>query len=239
MSKILLVTGASSDIGIELIRNIEKEYEKILVHYCNWSEKLENLKQDYGNKLVFLQADFYNINDVKGIVEKIQNDNIYPDHFVHLPAPKILTQKFLKTTVDDFEAGWIVSVQSAIIITQGIIKSMEKKKNGKIIFMLSSVIHGAPPKYQTAYITVKNALLGLMKSLAVEYAEKGIRVNSVSPDMINTKFLNELPDLLIQQYAQQLPDKKILEVEDIIPTFAFLLSDGANKFNGENIVIKP
>jgi 3-oxoacyl-[acyl-carrier protein] reductase len=95
-----------------------------------------------------------------------------------------------------------------------------------------------PPKYQTAYTTVKYALLGLMKSLATEYASKGITINGVSPDMIQTKFLSNLPGLIIEQYAESRPQKQILKVDDVIPTFAFLLSDGADNINGMNIGIQ-
>ncbi len=239
MSKILLITGASSDLGIELIRSMEKKYTKILAHYCNWSDKLEELKNEYGNKIVFIQADFSKLDEVGKMVQKIKDDDIYPDHFIHLPAPKLLTQKFSKTSLDDFDLGWRVSVQSAIVVIQGIINNMQKNNQGKIIFMLSSVVEGEPTKYQTAYMTVKSALLGLMKSLSVEYAHKGIRINAVSPDMINTKFLDNVPNLMIQQYAQQRPNKKILEIEDIIPSIEFLLSSGADCLNGENIVVKP
>ena len=115
---------------------------------------------------------------------------------------------------------------------------MQKQRSGKIVFMLTSYVVGMPPKYQAAYTTVKYALLGLMKSLAAEYADKGIAINGVSPDMIQTKFISQLPHLLVEQYAGTLPGKRILSVDDVVPAFQFLLSDGANLIHGENICIR-
>ena len=56
--------------------------------------------------------------------------------------------------------------------------------------------------------------------------------------MIQTKFLNDLPRLLVAQYAETRPQKRILNVDEIIPIFEFLLSDNANAISGENIVIQ-
>ena len=83
----------------------------------------------------------------------------------------------------------------------------------------------------------KYALLGLMKSLSVEYADKGIMVNGVSPDMIETKFLKDIPDLVIRQNAERSPLKRNLTIEDVVPTFDFLLSDAADTITGQNIGI--
>ena len=68
MGKILLVTGASSDVGIELIRNITKKYDKILAHYYHWNENLEQLKKENGSKIVFIQADFSSSDSVANMV---------------------------------------------------------------------------------------------------------------------------------------------------------------------------
>lgn len=238
MSRTLLITGASSDVGIELIRNIASNYERIVAHYYHWSEKLDSLKQDLGERIIFLQADFSDKDSVQHMISTIKQYNLEPDHIVHFPIPKIMTQKFSKTDWYSFENGWEMSIHSLVTILQSFLPHMHKKKYGKIVLMLTSYTLNLPPKFQTAYITVKYALLGLMKSLASEYADKGITFNGVSPDMIQTKFLSELPDLLIEQYAMNRPLHRILTVKDVVPTFVFLLSDGADHINGVNIGIQ-
>lgn len=116
---------------------------------------------------------------------------------------------------------------------------MHRQRYGKIVLMLTAnIFDKMPAKFQASYVAVKYALLGLMKSIAVEYEGKGITCNGVSPDMVRTKFLSDLPELLVEQYAANRPLKKILTVDDVVPAFEFLLSEGADCINGMNIGIR-
>lgn len=237
MNKILLITGASSDIGMSLVEKIADRYDWILAHYNHWTERLEQIKKSMGEKIVFIQADFADEESVLGMIAWIKEKGMEPDHIVHLPAPRAINQKFVKTEWKAFEAAWNISLRSAVLLFQAFIPKMQKQRYGKVIVMLSAYTMNLPPKYQTVYITSKYALLGLMNSLAVEYHDKGITVNGVSPDMIQTKFITELPDILVKQYSENRPQKRILDVEEVVPTFEFLLSDAADQITGMNICI--
>ena len=103
--------------------------------------------------------------------------------------------------------------------------------------MLTSCTINIPPKYLASYVTIKYALLGLVKALSAEYCSKGIEINGISPSMINTKFLNNIPELIVNQNAINSPTKKNLDVDDVIPTFEFLLSEKSNGITGQNIAI--
>lgn len=103
--------------------------------------------------------------------------------------------------------------------------------------MLTSCTENVPPKYLSPYVTVKYALLGLMKSLAAEYAEKGITVNGVSPDMMETRFLSEVSDIIVEKSAMTSPLGRNLTVQDAVPAFEYLLSDAAAAMTGQNLVI--
>lgn len=238
MDKILLVTGASSDIGSELIRNVFQNYEKVLAHYHHWNENLEGLKQEAGDKIIFIQADFSDSNSVTDMIRTIKEQGLEPDHIVHFPAPKMKIQKFVKENWTTFQNGWETSVHSLVEILQAFLPHMQKQKYGKIVLMLTSCTLDVPPKFQAAYTTVKYAMLGLMKSLAVDYMDKGITVNGVSPDMIQTRFLSELPEHLIEQYSEKRPGKRILTVAEVIPILSFLLSDGADHVSGMNLGVQ-
>ncbi|MCQ2524964.1 MAG: SDR family oxidoreductase [Lachnospiraceae bacterium] len=236
-NKVLLVTGASSDIGTAFIkRNIDK-YALVYAHYNSSKSKLEDLEKVYPEKLVLLKADFSDAASVDNLIEKVRECGQLPDHIIHMTSPKPVNEKFHKFNWEDFENGINTSLRSIVMITKAFIPSMAKNKYGKVVFMLTSYVLGVPPKYQTPYVTAKYALLGLMKGLSAEYASKGITVNAVSPDMMETKFLSDLPDLIIEQNAADSPLKRILKVEDVIPSFEYLLSDGADTVNGVNIPV--
>ena len=103
--------------------------------------------------------------------------------------------------------------------------------------MLTAYTENTPPKFLSSYVTVKYALLGLVKALAVEYADKGIAVNGVSPEMISTKFLRNMPQWVVEKNAAANPSGRNLAVEDVVPAIKFLLSDEAGQITGQNLVI--
>lgn len=235
--KVLLVTGASSEVGQALIRAVAENYETVLAHYCRSREPLEALQREFGEKIVCLQADFSDLASVASLADRIAQQGFSPDHVVHLPAQKAIPQKFHKTDIAQYVNGFYISVVSIAALLQCFLPAMSRRHYGKVVMMLTSYTLNAPPKYLAPYITVKYALLGLMRELAGEYADKGIMVNGVSPDMMETKFLSDMPELIIRQYAENSPAGRNLTVEDVIPTFEYLLSDGADMVTGQNIGI--
>ena len=150
---------------------------------------------------------------------------------------KIENIKFSKTNWQTFENNINIALRSLVIILQEFLPIMAKEKYGRIVVMLTSATLNIPPKYLSSYVTTKYALLGLVKALSNEYADKGIRINGVSPSMINTKFLDNIPNLIVEQNALNSPTGKNLSVKDVIPTFKFLLSDNADCITGQNIGI--
>jgi 3-oxoacyl-[acyl-carrier protein] reductase len=94
-----------------------------------------------------------------------------------------------------------------------------------------------PPKALAHYTTTKYALLGLMKALAAEYADKHISINAVSPSMTETSFLSGLPVKLIELSAAAHPLKRNASTQDIAPIIKFLLSSDADYIGGANVPV--
>ena len=235
--KILLVTGASSDIGAKLIEKVNKDYNYIIAHHNGDEDNLVKLKEKLGEKLILIKGNFANEEETYEFVENIKKTEKIPTHIVHLPAGKFENIKFSNLTWDKFQKDLDIAVRSLVIILNNFIPKMAKNKYGKIVVMLTSCTTNIPPKYLSSYVTSKYALLGLVKALSNEYADKGIRINGISPTMIETKFLKDVPELIIQQNANNSPTGKNLSVEDVIPMFQFLLSENADCITGQNIAI--
>lgn len=236
-SRVLLILGASSDVGCELIKRNADKYDVILAHYCRSEERLRVLQKETGTKLHLLQADFTDGNSVGHMIEEISERKLCPTHIVHLSAPKFYNVKFAKSRWEQFEEEWQTSLRAIVEISQTFLPQMAKARFGRVVFMLTSCVCSNPPKYLSPYVTAKYALLGLMKSLAVEYADKGITVNGVSPDMIETRFLSDIPELIVEKSALDSPIGRNLTVEDVVPVFEYLLSDEAAAITGQNIPI--
>ncbi len=236
-SKILLVTGASSDVGGVLIRRIADNYSYILAHYNQSKEQINRLVEELGDKIIPIQADFSDSDSVEKMIINIKDMHKHPDHIVHLSAPKFHIQKFIKEDANSFRTEYVASVEAIIRILMVFAPTMSKQKYGKIVFMLTKNVINYPAKYQSLYTTTKYALYGLMKSLAVEYADKGISVNGISPTMMETKFLSEIPELIIRQNADTSPLKRNLLISEVVPSIVFLLSDETDAVTGVNIPI--
>lgn len=240
MQKVLLITGASSEVGMQLLENCYHDYEVIYAQYCHMNERLEQLlcRLQDEIKVVPIQADFSDIVQVEKMISQIKETGQLPNHIVHLPFPKVYNTHFHKDAWENYANGWEISVHAVFMLLQAFIPAMSKNRYGRIVFMLTSNTVNDPAKYQAGYVTVKYALLGLMKALSVEYAAKGITVNGVSPDMMETKFLSELPHLIVEQNAANSPIGRNIRIEEIVPVFQYLLSDAGAAMTGENIAIR-
>ena len=239
MDKVLLVTGASSDVGIKLVQDIYQDYKRVYLQYRTMNEPLKTLMKVIGEEteVVPLQADFCNESSIVDMINTIKDSQVLPNNIVHFPAPKAYNKQFHKDNWNNYQLGWEISVHSIALILQAFITHMSKNRYGRIVFMLTSYTQNYPAKYQSSYVTVKYALLGLMKSLAVEYIEKGITVNGVSPDMMETKFLSELPELIIEQNREKSPLGRNIYVEEVVPVIKYMLSDLGASMTGQNIGI--
>ena len=76
-----------------------------------------------------------------------------------------------------------------------------------------------------------------MRSLASEYSGTGIRINAVSPDMMDTRYISGLSHLMTEQYAANRPDGRLLDVYDVVPHIEHFLSDEIADENGVNSLV--
>ena len=235
MSKTYLITGATSDIGLELIKTVAKNGDKFLLQGFGDFEPLKTLCIENG-----IDAEFFDVNlaDCESTDKFVAELGAYsPTHFVHLPALRVVNTKFKSFDEERFLLDLNVQVMSAVKICKAVAPKMAKAKFGRILFMATSYVLANPPKNTAAYIMAKNAVVGLAKSLAADYAPSGVTVNCISPSMIETKFLAETSHLIVEQAAAGHPMKRNATVKDVVPAMAFLLSDDAGYITGVNLPI--
>lgn len=236
MNNIILIIGASSDIGLALIKSINEEC-LIIAHYNNSNDELLNLSKQIKNKLVILKADLASEEETINLLDTIELKYGTPNKIVHLAASKFENIRFKDLKWGDFQNDVNISLRSIILILNRFLPKLAKEKRGKIVCMLSSVTLNIPPKALAQYTTVKYAMLGLVKALASEYADKNIQINAISPSMCDTKFLDNINEKLVELNAYNHPLKRNAHIEDITPIIKMLISNESDYINGINIPI--
>lgn len=234
---VYLITGATSDLGFELIKTVAKEGDKFLLQGYSDSSALEQFCEKNKIDYTYFDVNLSDSGKTDKFVEDIKATGLVPTHFVHLPALRVINTKFKSFDEERFMADINVQVMSAVKICKYIMPKMAKAKYGRVLFMATSYVLANPPKNTAAYIMAKNTIVGLMKSLAADYVANGITVNSVSPSMIETKFLAETSHLIVEAAANDHPMKRNAQVNDVVPAMAFLLSDEARFITGVNLPI--
>ncbi|MCD7890502.1 MAG: SDR family oxidoreductase [Ruminococcus sp.] len=230
----ILIIGASSDMGRCFIERNHALYDNIIAHYKTDDSVFSKLKC---SNIIPFQADMNDLSSTAEMINRIKERGLSPQYILHFASNRFKYEKFLKTTAEETEEHIRCSVILFSEILRSFLPDMTKKKSGRVVSVLSSCTVGNPPKFISPYAVSKYALLGLMNSLAAEYAEKEINFNSVSPEMTETAFISEIPPMIVEMSAQNSPMKRNMRVEEIVPVIEFLLSDKADMITGQNILV--
>ncbi|ADW67560.1 SDR family NAD(P)-dependent oxidoreductase [Granulicella tundricola] len=238
-NKITLVTGASSDIGQAFIRSLllQDADAIVLAHSFSGGSKIEGLQTEFGDRVVSLTADFSQASSVLAMADTILAVHGPPSAIVHLPALRLVYERFTKLKWDRLQADLAVQVQSAVLLLQRFLPLMAKMPQARVVFVLSSVVHGMPPKFLSLYTIVKYAQLGLMRALAAEYAATPVRINAISPSMVETQFLQDIAPVAVEMAAAANPLSRNARPDDLLGALHLLLSPGANYMTGVDIPI--
>lgn len=231
---IILITGGSSSIGQEIIKKISNDKNIILATYNKTDLQFKKSKK---NKIIKFNIDLSNEKQVKLFLKNIFKRKLIPNKFIHIASNPLEMGSFLDFNWKDYEKNFSIQIKSFYLILKYILPTLKKNKFGKILTILSSVTIGQPPAHMSVYVTSKYALLGLLKSLAAEYSKFNICFNSISPGMIKTKFLKNIPSKIIEIDAEKVPFGRNVEIKDIVPLVEFLMSNKSKFVTGVNIPI--
>ncbi len=240
MEKVYLILGASSDLGCALIRKIiqteEVENLTVIAHYHSSDAILDDICYEFSTfKIIKLKADLSDLEETKWLINEIYKRSLHPTHIINFSACEYRFSRLSEINVQRLNIDMTIQVYSFALICKAFIPVMTERRYGKIVAILSSSIIGAPPKNTIEYSTVKYALYGLMRGLASDYGDMGININSISPGMIETKFINKIGRKIKEFTADKNPKHRNLQVNDVIPALLFLLSDESEFMNGTNI----
>ena len=239
--KIALVTGASSGIGAATAVTLSHLGAQVAIGYHQNQKGIQEVQRGIaasGGKAIAIQADVRQADGVRALV-KAAADQLGPiDILVNNAGSLVERMKILETTEARWDEIMNLNLKSAMLCSQAVAKSMMDRKSGAIINVVSIAGRNGGGPGAGAYATAKGALITLTKSLAKELAPFGIRVNGVSPGVIDTPFheVFSTPEM-IRGFVSQIPLGRMGKSVEVAKVIAFLASDAASFVAGETIEV--
>lgn len=237
MNKVYLITGASSEVGMAYIKKLdETEDVTVIAHYGKNKDSLEQLQEELCHvTLHMVQADLSLAEGPEVICNYIKEQGLLVTHVLHLAAPAFSYVKIKKWDEEKVRKEMQIQFFSFASMMKEILPQMAKAGFGRVCVMLSSYVLGTPPKFMSDYVAVKSALLGYVRAAATEYGEKGVCINGISPNMMETKFLQNIDEKIVRMTADSSALGRNIRVEETVGGIAYLLSDEASYVNGINL----
>lgn len=236
--KTVLITGATKGIGKAIAKSMFDSNANLILTGTN-NEEIEYLnnlnKQNRINNIVYVQADFSNIDSTKSFLDFIEKYSQIEICINNAGVNKI--NFFEKTSTDDL--NWIndINLLAPYKILKVVGPKMIKQNYGRIV-NIASIWSVITRPGRSMYSISKNAIIGLTNTLAVEWAKNNILVNAVSPGFTLTeltKATNTKEQL--EKLKNEIPINRIANPDEIAKVVCFLCSDLNTYLTGKNIII--
>jgi NAD(P)-dependent dehydrogenase (short-subunit alcohol dehydrogenase family) len=231
----ILITGGASGLGMAITKKLaDNPVNKIYFSFNNSLAQAEQLQQEFKNT-IGIKCNFTSKEEIAQVISTIEALNIEVLINNAYSGNPVKTY-FHKMTEDDFESEFMNNTMPVISLTKACIKNFRKHKSGKIITILTSYLLNTPPVCTSAYVANKAFLASLVKSWAVENIKYNITSNAVSPSFMLTGLATGVDERIVEQITQTNPLKKLLTVEEVADSVAFLVN-APLQINGLDIVL--
>jgi 3-oxoacyl-[acyl-carrier protein] reductase len=231
--KVALVTGAAQGIGRSIALLLAQKGADIVISDINLEKGEEAAKEieALGRKAMAIKVDVASTNDVEHMVEAILERFGQIDILVN-NAGIARDKLILRMTEEDWDAVLNVNLRGTFNCTKAVIKHMSKQRKGKIV-NIASVVGEMGNVGQANYSASKAGVIGFTKTIAREFAQRGINVNAIAPGYIETPMTEALPEKVKEELRRMIPMERLGRPEDVAQAVLFLVSEASSYITGQ------
>ena len=230
--KVALVTGAAQGIGKSVALLLARNGADVMVSDINLEKAEETAREieSMGPKAMAIKVDVANLNDVErmvgAILEKFGKIDILVNN-AGITRDKLI----LRMTEEDWDAVLNVNLKGTFNCTKTVIRHMARQRSGKIV-SIASVVGEMGNAGQVNYSASKAGVIGLTKTIAREFAQRGINVNAIAPGYIETPMTEVLAEKVKEELKKLIPMERLGRPEDVAEAVLFLVSEESNYITG-------
>ena len=239
--KVAIVTGAASGIGRATALALAESGAAVTINYKRNEKDADLLRKQIvstGGSAIAVQADVTRASDVEALVQRATAEFGPVDVLVNNAGSLIERLRILELTEERWDEVMDLNLKSAFLCSKAVIPSMMEHRRGAIINLSSIAGRNGGALGSIHYSTAKGGLITFTKGLAKELAPYGVRVNAVSPGVIDTPYHEQFssPEMM-KNYVNAIPLGRVGRAEEVAQVIAFLASDAASYLAGETIEI--
>lgn len=239
-NRVALVTGASRGIGAEIAYTLSQRGIAVAVNYFQSEDRAHEVVtriRAAGGQAMVVRADVRESTDIVSALAQIAGELGEPTIAINAATGELEQKLASELRWTDFQHHLDYQVKAVVEVARGIYPFMKRAGGGSIVNLLSQVTADVPAPRMAGYVTAKYALLGLSKALAIEWADDRIRVNMVSPGLVQTELTQHYPERVFKMEAARTPLKRLATPQDVAHSVAFLISDEASYLTGINLFV--
>jgi 3-oxoacyl-[acyl-carrier protein] reductase len=232
--QVALVTGSTRGLGLAIARTLHAAGAAVAIAGRNASQAAE-VAASLGARAMGLGMDVTDRGQVEAGVERVAA-TLGPVSVLVNNAGITRDNLLLRMGEDEWDAVLQANLTAAFLTTRLVLKGMMKRRDGRII-NITSVAGLTGNKGQANYAASKAGLIGFTKSVAKEYASRGILANCVAPGYIETDMTGALPAEASAALFGQIPLGRFGQPDDVAGAVLFLASDWARYITGQVLVV--
>ncbi|MEW6375250.1 MAG: 3-oxoacyl-[acyl-carrier-protein] reductase [Thermodesulfobacteriota bacterium] len=233
MGKVAMVTGAAQGIGKAVALLLARNGADIVVSDINLEKAEETVREieAIGRKAMAIRADVAKSDDVERMVQTLIEKFGQIDILVN-NAGITRDRLILRMTEEDWDAVLNINLKGTFHCTKAVIRHMSKQKRGKIV-NIASVVGEMGNAGQANYAASKAGVIGFTKTIAREFAQRGINVNAIAPGYIETPMTEALPEKAKEELKRMIPMERLGQPEDVAHAVLFLVSEASSYITGQ------